>query len=167
MRVLIVEDDHNEETLIRKLLGKQFKIPDEEITTLSTEEEFCNGVESIAQSANPPELVILDVMMRWTDPTVGEFDLAGVPATVRQEGPYRAGLRCAERLDELNPAIPILLYTILEREDLESDLFRRRDSDLTLARVRGRKKIAELDYARKDEDENMLIEKIRRLLKKD
>ncbi len=68
MRVLIVEDDYLEEDLVRGILKRIFKIPDEEIRTISTEGQFRSDIDAIAKSGTPPDLVIMDVMMRWTDP---------------------------------------------------------------------------------------------------
>jgi CheY-like chemotaxis protein len=166
MQILLVEDDYLEEGLLRKILtGKPFRIPDEEIETISTEQDFRDRISDIAQSQQPPQLVIMDVMIRWTDPTPGELNMDQIPAAVKQEGPYRAGLRCAEMLDKLNPQIPILFYTILEREDLDTDLLLRRSPDRTIDHV---KKRADVDYARKDKDdsvdEDSLVGKLCRFL---
>jgi CheY-like chemotaxis protein len=162
MRILLVDDDYLEENLVRKILtDKTFKIPDEEIVTITTEAEFRERIPEIARSPRPPELVIMDVMIRWTDRKPGDIDMAQVPGAVGQEGPYRAGLRCAEMLDQLNPNIPILFYTILEREDLDSDLFRRRGADRSIDPVRY---TADVDYARKDDNESQFIDKLRLFL---
>jgi CheY-like chemotaxis protein len=162
MKILLVEDDYLEEDLLRRILTAwPFKIRDEEIVTIATEEEFRKRIEGIARSPRPPELAIIDVMIRWTDPRPGDLDMAQIPLAVQHEGPYRAGLRCAEMLDDLNPHIPILFYTILEREDLDSDLLRRRAPDRTNDHA---KKYADVDYARKDDDEGLLAEKLRLFL---
>ncbi len=64
-------------------------------------------------------------------------------------------------LDSLNPSIPILFYTILEREELDTDLLDRRGPRRTVGYAR---KVAQVDYTRKDEDDAELVEKIRQLL---
>ena len=59
------------------------------ILRISTESEFRNRFEEIA--SNPPNVAVLDVMLRWSDlgPSVQER-----PDDVREEGHFRAGLRC-------------------------------------------------------------------------
>ena len=168
MRIIIVEDDQLEEELVRKMLTSgQFKVPDGEIETIWTEADFYAKLDEIAGSPPRPDLVIMDVMMRWTDPAP---EMPCAPDEVIQEGPTRAGLRCAEKLDKLNPAIPILFYTILEREDLDTDLFERRGLKETIDHV-GRVDHArkgdharKVEYARKDEDESDLKEKLWKFL---
>ncbi len=61
----------------------------------------------------------------------------------------------------MNPNIPILFYTILEREDLDTDLFQRRGPNRTTDHL---KKHADVGYARKDDDEGRLKEKLRHFL---
>jgi hypothetical protein len=62
----------------------------------------------------------MDVMLRWSFPSP---DSAPPPDDVLAGGYYRAGLRCASLLlgDERLRDVPVLLYTILERSDLERE----------------------------------------------
>ena len=67
-----------------------------------------------------PDLVIMDVMLRWASPRPG---LPAPPDDVVAGGYYRAGLRCARLMlgDGRLRHVPVVLYTILERNDLERD----------------------------------------------
>lgn len=113
MRILLVEDDPLQaESILASLKAHFAEIG---IHHLSTEQEFRAKLDEIA--ASPPDLVILDVMLRWTDPSP---EMEVPPEEVRREKHYRAGLRCqrllSERMGDNCP--PILLYTILETEDV-------------------------------------------------
>ena len=161
MRILLVEDDYLEEGLLRKILtGRMFKIPNEEIVTITTESEFLGadqGHSSIHSASGVSHHRCHDSM---DYPKVAELDMTQVPEAVKKDGPYRAGVR-RKMLDQLNPNIPILFYTILDRKDLDTDLFLRRGPDRTVEHV---KKGADLDYARKDQDDDPLKEKLRHFL---
>ena len=54
---------------------------------------------------------------------VAVTERARAAAEVAEGGYYRAGLRCANLLlaDERLRSVPVILYTILERSDLERD----------------------------------------------
>jgi CheY-like chemotaxis protein len=158
MKIVLVEDDYLEEELVRQVLRERFRIQYEDIRTISTECEFHQEARKIATSPTPPQLVIIDVMMRWTNPAP---DMPAPPDQVRKEGATRAGLRCAELLDALNPAIPILFYSILDRSDLDTDLLDRRGlGKLSNAPQNG----GLVDYARKDEHQDELVDKLRQVL---
>ena len=118
MYILIVEDDHSQARLIQEALRKEadFGSPDTQIRRMSTESQFRNSLEEIA--ARKPDVIVMDVMLRWTDPTP---DLKPPPDDVRKEGFFRAGLRNAKLLaqDERTKNIPVILYTMLDKIDLE------------------------------------------------
>lgn len=113
MRILLVEDDPLQAESILASLKAHFAGMG--IKHLSTEQEFRAKLDEIA--ASPPDLVILDVMLRWTDPSPG---LEVPPEEVRRERHYRAGLRCQRLLSQKlgDDCPPILLYTILETDDV-------------------------------------------------
>jgi predicted nucleotide-binding protein len=117
MKILIVEDDYLQAELIQEGLNAAF--PGVDISHIKTESAFRSRLKSIVD--NPPDVVIMDMMIRWTDPLP---DLPPAPPEVREEGHYRAGLRCQRLLaqSEATAGIPIIIYSVLEREDLQEDL---------------------------------------------
>ncbi len=108
-KVLLLEDDYLQRTDIRDALEGRFGA---EVVAKSTELEFQNDFEQIAE--NPPEVAILDVMVRWTNPTRdSQFD----PEIATH--PEVAGLRCAEMLgtDPRTRQVKIILYSVLGQEE--------------------------------------------------
>jgi CheY-like chemotaxis protein len=141
--IVIVEDDHLQEGPLQEQLEDAF--PGARITTVVTEHEFRERLAEFHE--DPPDIVIMDVMLRWAYPAPGA---AAAPADVVAGGYYRAGLRCADLLAE-DPelrGVPVVFYTILERSDLE------RDGD-TVAGTR--------TYVRKSADPEVLNRKVREL----
>jgi len=113
---VVVEDDHLQEGPLKDRLESVF--PDATVETVCTEEEFRTHLPQLR--AHVPDLIVMDVMLRWADPRP---DLPTPPEEVVSGGYYRAGLRCAWLLsdDALLRDVPVILYTILERSDLERD----------------------------------------------
>src|SRR5262249_17444212 len=112
-----VEDDHNQVKWIKD--GLQQSFPGVKIQVISTEFGFRQSLPEILN--DPPDIIVLDVMLRWADP---EPDLEPPPDQVKKEGFYRAGLRCAKLLRE-QPAtekLPVILYSVLEHSDIARDL---------------------------------------------
>lgn len=142
--IVVVEDDHLQEEPLREQLSESFVGGTVEI--ILTEQEFRARLESFR--VEPPDIVVLDVMLRWTFPSP---DASPPPFDVEKGGYYRAGIRCAELLanDELLSKIPIILLTILERDDLGRDGQHLPDS---------------VTYMRKSADPDFLIKTIRALL---
>lgn len=114
--IVIVEDDHLQEAPLQDYLTGT--ITDAQIETICTELEFRTRLPALR--ARVPDLVIMDVMLRWTFPAP---DAVAPPEDVASGGYYRAGLRCARLLadDPQLCGVPVILYTILERSDLERD----------------------------------------------
>jgi CheY-like chemotaxis protein len=117
MHVIILEDDFLQAEWIQgEVLHQHFRGMTSE--RIATEHAFRNRLDALR--ATPPSLVLIDVMMRWTDP---DSD-ATAPEEIANDGYYRAGLRC-ERLLRSNKEtsnVPVILYTVLDRIDLDSDL---------------------------------------------
>jgi len=115
-RFIVVEDDHLQEAPLQDYLTSVF--PDSTVETISTEEDFRLAMP--AMRANIPDLVVLDVMLRWSFPRPNP---PKPPKDVLSGGYYRAGLRCAQLLQEdaLLRDVPVVLYTILELNDLLRD----------------------------------------------
>jgi CheY-like chemotaxis protein len=114
--IVVVEDDHLEEGPLGEYLAGAFEGAD--VLTMATECEFRESLPRLRTRV--PDLVVMDVMLRWSSPSPHPVD---PPADVVRSGYYRAGLRCARLLadDEQLRAVPVILYTILERSDLERD----------------------------------------------
>ncbi len=117
MRVVLVEDDYLQAESIHSWLRQAW--PHVEIDRIETEKAFRAQLQSL--STHPPDVIIMDVMLRWSDPSP-DFDQP--PDEVEREGFYRAGVRCAELLrdDAGTSRIPVILYSVLEKLDLAGEL---------------------------------------------
>ena len=113
MRIIVVEDDNIEaDSLVNGLKEKL----NADVSVIHTEREFVGTLGSIAE--HPPDLIVLDVMLRWTDPTP-DLKIEDIPADVLRDGFYSAGVRCVKRLeaDNRTKGIPVVFYTTLERNE--------------------------------------------------
>jgi CheY-like chemotaxis protein len=116
MRILIVEDDHLQEGPFAEHLQDAF--PAARIDTVPTEKDFRERLPRLR--AEPPDVVVMDVMLRWDFP---RRDAAPAPDDVREGGYHWAGVRCAQ-LMAADPDLgrtPVVFCTIVERADLERD----------------------------------------------
>jgi CheY-like chemotaxis protein len=119
MYVLIVEDDPFQAASMIEALEGNFSSSNSTIQRISTESQFREKFDEIAN--NPPDVITMDIMLRWADPSP---DMKPRPEDVKEEGIFKAGLRC-EKLLEGNAKtrhIPVILYTILSNEDLSDDI---------------------------------------------
>jgi hypothetical protein len=142
--ILVVEDDHLQEGPLVDEINDAY--PSGRVESIYTEHEFRRQLSVMRDAA--PDLVIMDVMLRWADPGPDNTD---PPKEVVRDGFYRAGLRCAEMLadDDKLRAVPIIIYTILEKEDLER---------------RGKPMPANVTYVRKSADLDVLLRKVREFI---
>lgn len=115
MYILIVEDDYQQADFIRDSLLSAY--PNGRVDLIQTEAEFRSSLNAIEKQ--PPDVVVLDGMLRWTDPSE---KMEPRPEDVKSGGIFEAGLRCKELLKarETTRRIPVILYTVLERADLGS-----------------------------------------------
>lgn len=141
MKILLVEDDYIQSDLICEALEQAF--PSDVVELIRTEHEFRSRLVDI--KARPPDIIILDIMLRWTLPS---RDMPELPQDVREEGLYRAGFRCKKLLSEhaRTRDIPVILYTVMEVSDIAEDL-----QDIASGAV----------YLRKEADMTSLIQLIR------
>jgi DNA-binding NarL/FixJ family response regulator len=141
---VIVEDDHLQQGPLEENLLDAF--PGAQVTVLGSEHQFREQLPQLIES--PPDLVLMDVMLRWALPSPNTPE---PPTEVTEGGYYRAGLRCASLLlaDQRSRMVPVVLYTILERSDLE------RDSPGLPANS---------SYVGKSSDIEVLLRKVRKLL---
>lgn len=116
MYVLIVEDDKLQYEFIAAALRDMKRVS--RVARLSTEKEFYDTFEEL--TADKPDVILMDVMLRWTDPAPR---MVPPPEEVSREGFYRAGLRCVQRLaaDPRTADVPVIIYSVLEPEDLSED----------------------------------------------
>jgi len=141
MKILLVEDDYLQTDWVYSDLIREF--PDAEIEKLSTESEFYSRLDGIAGAS--PDVILMDIMMRWAHPSP---NIPPAPEEVKKDGFYRAGLRCIRLLSKSarTSRIPVILYTMLERADLEEPL---------------RKLPANVTYMQKESDLTPLFQRIR------
>jgi DNA-binding NarL/FixJ family response regulator len=142
MFIVIVEDDFLQEGPLEQHLYSAF--PAATIETLCTESECREKLSAYRQ--HPPDVVIMDVMLRWASPSP---NAPAPPPDVVAGDYFRAGLRCAELMsrDEKLSQVPVIVYTILERSDLERD----------------GERLPAVSYVRKSADLDILTRKVREL----
>jgi TIR domain len=119
MKVVIVEDDYLQAEHIRSWLLEVW--PHIEIEAIQTEAEFRSKLPDL--SAQPPNIVIMDYLLRWSDPRP---DAHLPPDEVKAAGFYGAGLRCIDLLqqNDIMRSVPVVLYTVLERSDIDESILR-------------------------------------------
>lgn len=83
---------------------------------ISTEKAFREYLDRL-MPADAPDLFIVDMMLRWTDPAP---NLAEPPDDVQRGGFVQAGLRCVERIlqNPVTAKTPIIINTVLDEEDI-------------------------------------------------
>src|SRR5690349_1085902 len=91
MRILLLEDDHRQVEYSHKQI--ESALPQAIVDPVNSEYEFRQKMDSIG--LQPPDVIVIDVMLRWTDPAP---EMPARPPDVEQEGFYTAGLRCAKLL---------------------------------------------------------------------
>jgi CheY-like chemotaxis protein len=109
-KILLLEDDYIQRRNISDAVGQEFNTA---VATKSTESEFRADFEQIA--LDPPEIAILDVMVRWTNPSRNQEAL---PEEAKQ--PEVAGLRCADMLrqDPRTQDVKVILYSVIKHEEM-------------------------------------------------
>jgi CheY-like chemotaxis protein len=147
MYITVVEDDHLQaewiesrlKTAFRKLIVKR----------INTESDFYLWLDEIENGNEKPDLFIIDVMLRWADPSP---TMSEPPPEVIKNGVFRAGLRCKDQVlaNSRTKDVPIILYTVLEESDLGKALENRQPG---------------VTYLRKDSSPEPLIRMIRRILR--
>lgn len=113
MKIVGLEDDEPFwETFVEELKSE---IPGAEIVWIRTEFEFWERIPDFVKS--PPDIFLLDVMVKWADASPNP---PPAPPEVAKESYYRAGLRCRDRLRESESTadVPVVLFTVLERSDV-------------------------------------------------
>jgi len=111
MRIVLLEDDYLQSSYIESALKRD--LADCEIKVIKTESEFREKLDELI--AWKADALILDVMVRWADPS---SEMPEPPEEVKTNGYYRAGIRCIKLLQDQNSTVPILLYSVLEKADV-------------------------------------------------
>ena len=119
MYFLIVEDDKLQFSYIKNGIRQGRNFSNSRIERIATEWEFIEKFESTA--TEKPDVILLDIMLRWTDPTPS---MTLPPPEIAEEGFFRAGVRCEQRLavDPRTRNIPVIVYSILEKKDFEGEI---------------------------------------------
>jgi DNA-binding response OmpR family regulator len=142
----VVEDDHLQEQVLSEELMDAY--PEARVESIDSESEFRRWFDQPGMGA--PDVVVMDVMLRWSDPSPNP---PVQPKEVAEEGYYRAGLRCAQLMsaDGRTANVPVVLYTVLERSDLD--------------RANSRLDAPNVEYVRKSTDVGPLLKRVRAILR--
>jgi DNA-binding NarL/FixJ family response regulator len=144
VRIMIVEDDYLQADFIENSLKRNFG--EIEVDRITTESEFRARFAEIETA--PPDLVTLDIMLRWADPT---SEMCELPKQILGNTFYRAGVRCLALLlgSQQTCEVPVIIYSVVPREDLGPEIMQAPPNVL---------------YLQKDSDEQQLIRHLRSLL---
>jgi DNA-binding response OmpR family regulator len=114
MKVLLVEDNKAFGDEIYQSLKRTFR----EVVWLETESDFRAAFDELAY--NPPEVAIIDVMLRWDTPR--REGMRPRPPDVPNT--HSAGFRCVQLLerDERTQAVPVVLYSVLDHADVADEM---------------------------------------------
>lgn len=117
-RIVLVEDDPDWE--LQAELAFEAGLPPEcELDLIETEGEFVERIEKHAFERKRPDLFVLDLMLPWDIPRP---NMRPAPKEVRENGFFRAGVRCHRRLaNSVLAPIPVVFWTIVERDDLTKE----------------------------------------------
>jgi len=141
--IVLVEDDPTPAKNLHKKLSDEFSRG--QVKRIRTEREFRSHLDEF--SGKPPDVIVLDVMLPWTDTE----NLVPAPKDVYEEGVYRAGFRCIKLLaDKITTRIPCIVYTVLARSALDKEFNALPDG-------------LRVEYLQKDPDRTRLFNLIRKL----
>jgi hypothetical protein len=114
MNIVSLEDDEPFWDLLNETLESEFR--DIHLHWIHTESQFIEQIPDFIK--NPPDLFLLDVMVKWADASA---EMPTPPKAVEAGKYFRAGIRCRMRLLDhpKTKFIPVVLFTVLEQEDME------------------------------------------------
>ena len=148
MRIVLLEDNHLQAEVICRHLRENLRLHEEDIPCIKTERDFRKSLAEGAFESFQPDVFVLDVMVRWMDPEPDAED--DRPEDVKDEGYYKAGMRCARLLRDSGCKTPIILFTIVEKLEVQREL------------EKGGHAIADLVTITKKGDLSELVECLRR-----
>lgn len=121
MYILLVEDDPTWAETLGDELTKHYQAKKCRVERIATEKAFIARSDDLKKS--PPDLILMDVMLRYQDPEEGnEFTEDWYAEYKRSGGRFKAGVRCAKLTEGMGIKSPVLLYTVLDEETLQDDL---------------------------------------------
>ncbi len=115
MKILIVEDDYLFAEEMRQDILAAPEFNDAEVEVVGTEQEFRDRFEQIQQAGY--DLIILDVMIRWVDPSP---EARKPDADVLEDGYFRAGIRCLQMLRQAQATkeTPVVIHSNMDEKDI-------------------------------------------------
>lgn len=128
MLIVILEDDHLQFQNLERAIKEGFQHAgraEPEVRRINNEYDFLRAVKDGEFRRRLPDVILLDVMVRWYDPAPPRETPAKPREYEDDEFAYRrAGIRCYRLFKTEVPDAPTmpLLISLLEAEDLESDL---------------------------------------------
>ncbi len=108
LRIVLLEDNWQQAEFIVGWLKDEFSDP--EVRVVETVKEFETAMAEF--KAIPPDLLILDLMVQYTDPD--DVDLV----TGGGEDFFTAGARCYELLRECGLSQRALIFSVTDKDDL-------------------------------------------------
>lgn len=116
MKIVLVEDDYLQADWIQASLESTFGA---HVERTGSAHGLQRQIPLLAR--DPPDIFIVDEMLRWSDPpTVEELDAGAYLPAPDGWKPTRAGLELIEQLRSIPQLtnVPVILYTVLEESDL-------------------------------------------------
>lgn len=143
-RIVLLEDDDTFSAWIRDGLKVEFG-EDLCVVEIATESEFLARLDELVKI--PTDVFILDIRVRWTyvGSNVG-------PQPKQNANPAVAGLRCNQVLKAKQPNARVLLFSVLEQQDL--------NQIEDLKQIMGTTKISALTHIPKSDGLHSLINAI-------
>ncbi len=139
LRFLVLDDNWTHAELMTMWLQREF--PNAVITVIETAKQFMRNLNNVEK--DPPDVFILDMMVRYTD--VGDPD----PVTNgSEEDFFQAGARCYDELKSKGLANRVIIYSVIEAENLRAANL----SELISI------------FVQKGEDKSALLDAIRRIV---
>lgn len=143
MKIIIVEDDFLQSDWLNSIIDESF--PTVEVEIIKTELDFKNKISEIENS--PPQIVIMDIMVRWAFP--GEKNEP--PPEIKKASFYEAGIRCYRLMRSIENLknVPVILYSVLSIEDVRDKIKNLQGNCIYLPKV---------------QNDSFIIKEIKRLL---
>lgn len=114
--ILLVEDDPQQSESIKRAIQGRYQSAD--VKLVETESEFYDWVDRIPDVGPHPRVVICDVMLPWTFPSLN----APKPPSDVSKGTFRkAGLRCWKKFRQREHfrTVPWIYFTVLDEKTIE------------------------------------------------